>query len=76
MLSERQAAYGLRQYEFSFNAISVATDPLTYVGRKPIPFTIARRVNVTFDTDTYYATAPLKTADHLATLEALEADLR
>jgi hypothetical protein len=75
-LTERQVNYGLRPFDFSFGAISVANDPLTYGGRRPIPFTIARRVNVPFEADTYYATAPLKTADHLAVLEALEADLR
>jgi hypothetical protein len=59
-LKELQAGYGLHPFEFSFNGNSVAIDPLTHVGRQPAPFTIARRVNVPFEADTYYTTAPLK----------------
>jgi len=73
-LTAYQENYGLRTFAFSFSAIQVANDPTTYGGRKPVPFTIARRVNVPFDADIYFATAPLKTDDHIAVLEALEKD--
>lgn len=74
-LTRYQESYGLKPFDFSFGAFSVATDTTAYGGRKPIPFTIARRVNVPFDANVFYATAPLKTADHIALLEALESEM-
>jgi hypothetical protein len=74
-LTLSQEKYGLRPFEFAFSALQVANDATMYGGKKPIPFTLARRVNVPFDADIYYATAPLKTGDHLLALEALERDL-
>jgi hypothetical protein len=74
-LREYQKGYGLTAFEFAFSAIQVAADVTAYAGRKPCPFTIARRVNVPFGADIYYCTAPLKTDDHLAVLEAFEQEL-
>jgi hypothetical protein len=75
-LQEYQESYGLRPFEFAFGALQVANDTTTYGGKKPIPFTVVRRVNVPFEANVYFSTAPLKTDDHLAVLEALEKDLR
>lgn len=74
-LTLTQEKYGLRPFEFAFSALQIASDVTMYAGRKPIPFTLARRINVPFDANIYYATAPLKTVDHIAALEALERDL-
>lgn len=74
-LTTLQEKYGLRPFEFDFSALQVANDATAFGGRKPMPFTIARRINVPFEAEIYYATAPLKTNDHLEVLTALEAAL-
>lgn len=74
-LTATMEQYGLRPFEFSFSAVQVAADETAYAGRRPIPFTLVRRVQVPFESDIYFSTAPLKTNDHLAALEALERDL-
>jgi hypothetical protein len=75
-LTNAQIEYGLKEFLFSFGGYSSLVDTTAYPGRKPVPFTLARRVNVPFDADIYYSTAPLKTDDHLVLLENIEADLR
>lgn len=74
-LKQSQVAYGLRPFEFSFSGFQFANDPLTYGGRKPIPFTLARRVNVPFEANIYFASGPLRTDDLLSVLRDLEISL-
>jgi hypothetical protein len=71
-VTERLLSYGLRPFDFSFAAASLATDDTAMTGRKPVPFTVMRRVNVPFDANIYFSTAPLKTNDHIAALETFE----
>ena len=68
--------YGLRPFNFDFAAFSFATDATAYGGRKPIPFTLARRINVPFDAGIFFSSAPLATDDHLGLLERLEHHMR
>jgi hypothetical protein len=71
-LAKYQEAYGLGEPKFDFAGISLAVDNLAYVGRKPAPFTLSRRVNVPFGSSIYHSNAPLKTSDHLALLTSIE----
>lgn len=71
-LTNFQESYGLRSFGFDFGGISIAPDATAYTGRKPVAFTLARRINVPFDSGIFYSTAPLRTQDHLALLNGLE----
>lgn len=57
--------YGQPQIAFGVSGISFHTDPLRLAAPKPYPFTFARRDSVPYGDNTYFSTAPLKTADHL-----------
>ena len=71
-LTACQEGYGNPNFIFDFAAISSAIDPTKYPGGKPIAFTLAKRVNVPFEANIYYSTAPLTTEHHLQMLERLE----
>jgi hypothetical protein len=55
--------------------VSVAYDPLT-TKAGPSPFTIERRADAPFNENKYFSSAPLPTDEHIAMLEAFEADVR
>jgi hypothetical protein len=71
-LNSYQKSYGLKEATFDLAGVSLAVDSTAYVGRKPAAFTLARRVNVPFNSPFYYSTAPLKTSDHLDLLRTIE----
>jgi len=71
-LANAQTSYGLKEYKFSFGGYSSMVDSTSYTGRKPAFFTLARRVNVPFEANIFYSTAPLKTEHHLDLLSGLE----
>ncbi|MGQ0443940.1 MAG: hypothetical protein ACT4O2_02125 [Beijerinckiaceae bacterium] len=71
-LKRYQSEYGLRDFDFTFGGFSSIVDSTVYAGRKPIAFSVVRRINVPIDADIFYSTAPLKTEDHLALLSDLE----
>ena len=71
-LQKKQEGYGLRPFKFDFGGLSLATDPTLYAGRKPVAFTLARRVNAPYSEKFFYSSAPLKTDDHVALLQQLE----
>jgi hypothetical protein len=53
------------------------TDAQTFPGRrKPLQFTIERRLGVRYSDNVFYCRAPLPTKAHLAVLEAIEAFAR
>lgn len=74
-LSKAQTDYGLKEFEFQLGGYSFVVDTTSYPNRKPIPFTLARRIGVSFDADIYYSTAPLRTKHHLELLEKIEKNL-
>jgi len=74
-LTNAQVDYGLKGFSFGFGGYSLLVDAMAYPGRKPVPFTLSRRINVPFEADIFYSTAPLKTEHHLTLLESIEADL-
>jgi hypothetical protein len=75
LLQKKQEGYGLKPFKFDFGGLSLAVDATLYTGRKPVAFTLARRVNAPFSEKFFYSSAPLKTDDHVALLEKLEKDL-
>jgi hypothetical protein len=71
-LTACEESYGNPNFIFDFGAISSTIDLTKYPGQKPIAFTLAKRVNVPFEANIYYSTAPLTTNHHLQLLEKLE----
>ena len=71
-LTTCQESYGNPNFVFDFAAFSSTINPTKYPGGKPIAFTLAKRVNVPFEANIYYSTAPLTTDHHLQLLEKLE----
>lgn len=51
---------------------SIAADNTTISGLKPIVFRLERKQDASFDSNLYFAAAPLKTDDHIKILEQIE----
>lgn len=71
-LAKFQNSYGLGSYAFAPASIESSVDVTAAAGKRPISFTLIRRVDVPFDEGVWFSAAPLKTRDHVSILERLE----
>lgn len=67
------SGYGLGPFEYAPSGLISDSDPSKIVGRRPLPFSLARRVSVPYEENLWFSGAPLKTDDHIALLENVEA---
>jgi hypothetical protein len=59
--------------QFQLSALLLECDFQEFMGRRrPARFVVERRIGVPFDENVFFSRAPLRTADHLACLDALE----
>lgn len=68
--------YGLGDFDFQPYALQAGVDMARYPGKRPSPFSLVRRVNIAFEENYWWSSAPLKTDDHLKVLENLESAMR
>jgi hypothetical protein len=62
------------KHDYSLAGLSLDCDPLAFPGRrKPVYFGIERRAGFRYDENIFFSPAPLRTKDHFALLERLEA---
>jgi hypothetical protein len=68
-----QTMAGATQAEYQPSAIHFETDSEGLkTRRRPLRFTLERRIGVPFGSNVFYSQAPIKSADHLSLLGALE----
>jgi hypothetical protein len=73
-LSTRVPEFYGQKLDYVPGTILMAYDPLT-IKAGPASFTIERRADTLFSENKYFSTAPLPTDEHIAFLEAFEADV-
>lgn len=71
-VSKYQAAYGLPGFEFEPTRLGVDVDASKHAGKRPISFTLERRLGEPFEQDQWFSSAPLKSNDHIAVMRKLE----
>jgi hypothetical protein len=70
-----EASHNLK-HQFAYEPTNIFLAPdLSQVKTSPAVFSIERRVEVPFGEDTYFSTAPVRTAHHLKLIEQFEAAL-
>jgi len=74
-LADFRSSYGHGDSEYVFGAVEAHSENIVAGGRRPMAFKFERRLNAPFDANYWFSSAPLKTGDHIATLENLEAQL-
>ena len=74
-LADFRSAYGHGPSDYTFGEFEAQSEGAGEGGRRPMAFSLQRRINAPFDANYWFSSAPLKTADHLAVLENLETQL-
>lgn len=74
-LSRHMQAYDINTTDFGFGGLALAVDQTKKPGPYPSAFKLEPRTGLSFDANIFYSGAPLKTNDHLALLEDIEAQL-
>lgn len=72
-LSDMVSGYGAENLDFSGTRIDFNVDYRLPLVRRPINFTLDRRVGEPYSANRWYAMAPLKTADHIKLLSKWDA---
>jgi hypothetical protein len=69
-ITDTVRGYGQNTQQFELSSLSLHCDLLNLEPPKPgVPFVFARREGKRYDDGIYFASAPLKTSDHLHVLE-------
>jgi hypothetical protein len=71
-IAETVRSYGQNTNDFEVSLIGLHNDLTKMPAPKPLAFTFDRRDGEAYDAGVYFAVAPMRTADHLAHLDALE----
>ena len=74
-LASFRSDYGHGDTEFVFGGLGAQSETIGAGGKRIMGFTFERRLNAPFDANYWFSSAPLKTSDHVAMLENLEAQL-
>lgn len=70
-LASHQREYGLADFEFQPSRLAVDVDASKHTGKRPIQFTLERRLGEPFEKNHWFSSAPLKSNDHVAVLRKL-----
>jgi hypothetical protein len=67
------ADYGLKLPKFGFWGLSLNFDTRSVAGIAPPFFAVERRIGFPFESNVFFSQAPLRTKDHIALLEKIDA---
>jgi len=72
LLGDTTASYGQNSSEYKLSGLHFFADVATFPTPKPVAFIFDRRTDQPWDSGLYFASAPLRTSDHLKFLEEFE----